>query len=178
LRRRVVTGKVRIASGAVATIAAKAATSSDGRETGGILLGFEASGLGEVLVLEAGGPGPDAERRRDFFCRDLGHAQRLANDAFLRTTARWIGEWHTHPHGALVPSRKDLRTYRGFLRDPELAFENFVAVIVGSGDSGWKRPRATAWLVGLRRILPALLLPGVDRLDIVLEEPPEEERTQ
>ena len=172
LRRRVVTGKVRIASGAVATIAAKAAASSDGFETGGILLGFEASWLGEVLVLEAGGPGPNAERRRDFFCRDLGHAQRLANDAFLRTTARWIGEWHTHPYGPLAPSRKDLRTYRRFLRDPELGFKSFIAVIVGSNDGEWKKPRAAAWLIGLRRVLPALLLPGLDRLDIVLENSP------
>jgi hypothetical protein len=58
------------------------------------------------------------------------------------------------------------------LRDPELVFKSFIAVIVGSNDGEWKKPRAAAWLIGLRRVLPALLLPGLDRLDIVLENSP------
>lgn len=166
--------QVRLAPEAVATIALEAATSSDGCETGGILLGFEADELGDMLVMAAGSPGPGAERRPDFFRRDLEHAQRLADDAYARTTARWIGEWHTHPHGVLAPSRKDLRTYRGFLRDPELHFESFLAVIVGPDDGRWEKPRAAAWLVESRRILPALLMPSAARLEVVIEQPPEE----
>lgn len=160
---------VRLSGEAVATIAAEAEASADGLETGGVLLGFDADALGEALVMEAGGPGPRAERRRDFFRRDVEHAQALADSAFARTTARWIGEWHTHPHGQLAPSRKDLRTYRGFLRDPELAFDSFVAVIVGPGEEGWQKPRVAAWLIETRRILPALLLPSIERLEIVME---------
>jgi integrative and conjugative element protein (TIGR02256 family) len=164
-----VTEGVRLTPEAVATIAVEAEASADGLETGGVLLGFDADALGEALVMEAGGPGPRAERRGDFFRRDLEHAQALADHAFARTTARWIGEWHTHPHGQLAPSRKDLRTYRGFLRDPELAFDSFVAVIVGPGGEGWQKPRAAAWLIETRRILPALLLPSLERLEIVME---------
>ena len=166
---------VRLTREAVATIAVEAEASKDELETGGILLGFDADALGEALVMEAGGPGPRAERRRDFFRRDLEHAQALADDAFTRTTARWVGEWHTHPHGQLAPSRKDLRTYRSFLRDPELAFESFVAVIVGPGTEGWQKPRAAAWLIETRRVLPALLLPSAERLEIVMETLPSED---
>lgn len=166
--------QVRLAKEAVATIAAEAAVSADGCETGGILLGFDADELGELLVMEAGGPGPGAERRHNFFRRDLEHAQRLADETYTRTTARWIGEWHTHPHGALAPSRKDLRTYRRFLRDPELHFETFLAVIVGPRDSKWDRPRAAAWLIESRGVLPALLLPTASQLEVVLEQPPGE----
>lgn len=162
---------VRLAKVAVATIASEAALSSDGRETGGILLGFDADELGDLLVIEAGGPGPRAERRSDFFRRDLEHAQRLADDAYKRTTARWIGEWHTHPHGALAPSRTDLRTYRGFLRDPELRFETFLAVIVGPREGQWDRPRATAWMIKLRSVVPMLPLPNASQLDVVLDAP-------
>ncbi len=158
----------------MATIVREAPASSDGRETGGILLGFDADLAMEALVMEAGDPGPRAERRPDFFRRDLEHAQQLADQAFARTTSRWIGEWHTHPHGHLAPSRKDLRTYRGFLRDTELGFDSFVAVIVGPGAHGWTKPRAAAWLIEPRAILPALLLPHVERLEIVLEDPPED----
>lgn len=164
---------MRLSEGALAAIVREAPASDDGRETGGILLGFDAGPLTEALVMEAGDPGPRAERRSDFFRRDIEHAQRLADAAFARTTARWIGEWHTHPHGQLAPSRKDMRTYRGFLRDPELAFDSFVAVIVGPGDNGWRNLRAAAWLIEPRRVLPALLLPHAERVEIVLEEPRE-----
>lgn len=165
--------RVRLSEGALATIVREASASDDGRETGGILLGFDADPRTEALVMEAGAPGPRAERRPDFFRRDIEHAQRLADAAFVRTTARWIGEWHTHPHGDLAPSRKDMRTYRGFLRDPELAFDSFVAVIVGPGNKGWTNLRATGWLIEPRRVLPALLLPHPERIEIVLEEPHE-----
>lgn len=155
-----------------------AAASADGRETGGVLLGYEESNLGATLVMEAGDPGPKAERRRDFFQRDLAHAQRLADEALARSGARWIGEWHTHPGGALAPSRTDLRTYRSFLRDPELGFSSFLAVIVVAGEDGWLRPKAAAWLIEPRRVLPALLLPRAELLKLTIERPRDEEESE
>jgi integrative and conjugative element protein (TIGR02256 family) len=164
-------GSVRLSSRALGAIATHAATSSDGSETGGILLGYDESELGAMLVMDAGDPGPNAERRPDFFKRDLAHAQRLADEAFALWGSRWIGEWHTHPRGALAPSRTDLRTYRGFLRDPELFFDIFLALIVGPGERGWDQPRATAWLIEPSRMLPALLLPKAGQLELVIEQP-------
>jgi integrative and conjugative element protein (TIGR02256 family) len=160
---------VRVIAPAAATIAREAAASVDGLETGGILLGFDESDLGELLVLEAGDPGPNAERRADFFQRDLEHARRLADDAYAQTTARWVGEWHTHPRGHLVPSRVDLKTYRGFLRNPQLEFAMFLAIIVGPGDDGWNRPRAAAWLIEQRRLFPAFLLPTAAPLELTYD---------
>jgi integrative and conjugative element protein (TIGR02256 family) len=160
---------VRLSSRTLAAIAAHATASGDGRETGGILLGYDESELGEMLVMEAGDPGPNAERRADFFKRDLAHAQRLADEALATTSSRWIGEWHTHPGGALAPSRTDLRTYRSFLRDPELEFGVFLALIVGPGDQGWTKLRARAWLIHERWLLPALLLPSAEPVDLTIE---------
>jgi integrative and conjugative element protein (TIGR02256 family) len=162
------TALLRVAPLAVATITREAAISADGKETGGILLGFEQGELGEALATEAGGPGPKAERRRDFFRRDLDHAQELAADAYRRTTARWIGEWHTHPRGALLPSAVDLRTYRGFLRDRDLDFQVFLALIVGPGEEGWRKPQAAAWLIEPRRILPGVFRPSRQLIEVVL----------
>jgi integrative and conjugative element protein (TIGR02256 family) len=164
---------VRLSGRALAAIAANAIVSADGCETGGILLGFDKSELGEMLVMEAGDSGPDAERRPNFFKRDLAHAKRLADEALASTSSRWIGEWHTHPGGALAPSRIDLRTYRSFLRDPELGFSVFLALIVGPGDEGWANPRARAWLIEQRRFLPALLLPSAEPVDLTIEPPQE-----
>lgn len=167
------TRPVHVTTRALAAIAEHAVASADGLETGGILLGYDANEFGAPLVMEAGGPGPNAQRRRDFFQRDLNHAQTLADEAFARSCSRWIGEWHTHPHGTLAPSRKDLRTYRGFLRDPELAFDSLLALIVGASERGWQHPQATAWLIEPRRILPALLLPRAQLLDLAVAPPSE-----
>lgn len=162
---------VRLTSEAFATICTEAVVSADGRETGGILLGFDADERGEALALEAGGPGPNAERRADFFQRDLDHAQQLADAAYARRCARWIGEWHTHPRGFLTPSRKDLRTYRGFLRDPELHFANFLALIVSARDADWKELIVTGWTIEQRGILRALLLPAAIPIDVQVDLP-------
>jgi integrative and conjugative element protein (TIGR02256 family) len=165
------TGAVRLSARALKAITIHAAASADGFETGGILLGYDESELGEMLVMEAGDPGPDAEHRADFFNRDLAHAQHLADEALEASGSRWVGEWHTHPRGALAPSRTDLRTYRSFLRDPDLDFDVFLALIVGPGDVGWGQPRATAWLIEPRRVLPALLLPSAVPLALTIERP-------
>lgn len=165
------TQTVQLSADALASIAQHAAASADGRETGGILLGYDANELGATLVMEAGDPGPNAERRRDFFQRDLAHAQRLADDAFSRSCSRWIGEWHTHPNGVLVPSRRDMRTYRSFLRDLGLDFGTFLALIVGPDGDDWTRPRAVAWRIEPRRVLPAILLPTRERLPLTIESP-------
>lgn len=154
---------VRLTAEAFATICAEAIVSVDGRETGGILLGFDPDEHGEALVMEAGGPGPNAERRWDFFQRDLANAQELADAAYGRSCARWIGEWHTHPRGLLRPSGKDLRTYRGFLRDPSLGFGSFLALILSAQDAEWTKLIVTGWAVEQRSILPALLLPVAGR---------------
>jgi len=124
-----VTGRVRLSEGALATIAREAPASSDGRETGGILLGFDAQLPMEALVMEAGDPGPRAERRSDFFRRDVEHAQRLADEAFARTTSRWIGEWHTHPQPE-APSRTDHGAMRAMTRRNNYAVAMVVAALL------------------------------------------------
>src|SRR5690349_4052221 len=105
-----------------------AVESQDGRETGGILLGRGSDAEGGIVVERAGDAGPDAERRPDYFLRDLAHAQRLADEGWERDHAVWVGEWHTHPTGILTPSPRDFVTYAGLLSDPELAFDVFVSI--------------------------------------------------
>lgn len=78
--------------------------SADGRETGGILLGRGPDADGVVRVEIAGDAGPRADRRPDFFLRDLSHARELADGAWKRSRAVWVGEWHTHPTGGPEPS--------------------------------------------------------------------------
>ena len=139
--------KIILMKAAVSVIVDAARASTDGLETGGILLG--AAEPNAIVVRHAGRPGPRAIRRPDFFQRDLQHAQSFADQAFALDHSIWIGEWHTHLHAPPRPSTRDLATYQILLSDPELAFDYFVAIILADSTKDWRTPQLTAWLVTL-----------------------------
>lgn len=126
--------------------------SDDGRETGGILVGRGPGADGVVHVEIAGDPGPEAIRRPDFFLRDLEHARRLADDAWERTQAVWVGEWHTHLKREPQPSQADLSTYVRLLATAGLDFVVFSSLIViPDAEGGWAAPQIWPWLLELDR---------------------------
>lgn len=128
-----------------------AAGSADGRETGGILLGRGPDQSGLIRVVEAGDPGPLAIRRPDFFSRDTAHSERLAERAWKRERAQWVGEWHTHPTTGPQPSGRDLTAYAEVLGDATLGFAVFVVVIVAPGPEGWGDATITSWVIAMQR---------------------------
>jgi len=115
---------------AARTITLESRASRDDTETGGILLGSVQGHTAHVH--HAGRPGPCAVRQPTFFSRDLEHAQRVADQAFITDQSVWIGEWHTHLNLPPVPSECDLATYYRLLADPELAFDHFIAIIAST----------------------------------------------
>jgi integrative and conjugative element protein (TIGR02256 family) len=141
------TPTVSILPAAESRIRQLAAESDDGRETGGILIGRGPDADNVITVERAGDPGPKAERRPEYFLRDLAHAQELAATAWQEDEGVWVGEWHTHPTGAATPSARDLTTYAGLLADPELAFGTFVSIIVVP-DPDWAKTRLLIWVLG------------------------------
>jgi integrative and conjugative element protein (TIGR02256 family) len=147
MRRAITAPEIRILAATRDRICELAVESRDGFETGGILLGRGSEADGAIVVERAGDAGPKAERRPDYFLRDLAHAQWLADEAWADDQAVWVGEWHTHPTGILTPSPRDLVTYAGLLTDPELAFNVFVSIIVVP-DPDWARPKLLTWALG------------------------------
>ena len=115
----------------------------DGYETGGILLGHQHDDR-RLVVTTAGDPGPQAVRQRASFRRDQAHAQALADAAWSHDRSVWLGDWHTHPRGPVQPSPVDLRTYLALMRDPELGFSTFLALIVLPGTS---QPSLFPWVI-------------------------------
>ncbi|MEZ0108758.1 integrative and conjugative element protein (TIGR02256 family) [Catenulispora sp. EB89] len=153
------TPAVTVTDTAFTAITRCAASSADGRETGGILLGHHRAHPQPVLdVVHAPGPGPQAVRRADFFRRDVRYAQAMADLAYRTDASIWIGDWHSHPGGPSRPSATDLTSYRALLTDAELGFEVFLTVIVTpDAATGWNHPRLTAWLITTRSVRLAAL---------------------
>jgi integrative and conjugative element protein (TIGR02256 family) len=120
--------RVELSHKALLKIEAEVARGGRVLETGGILLGHDSDGAPRVTV--AGGPGPKALREPLRFSRDLDHAERLAEHAWLESQAVWLGEWHTHPGGSPVPSDIDMTSYGRHLADSDLAFSRLVSLIV------------------------------------------------
>ncbi|MFX0577118.1 Mov34/MPN/PAD-1 family protein [Nocardia nepalensis] len=137
---------VKLSYGAARTIGREARTSmSDGKETGGILLG-DYGGDGSVRVRFAGTPGPHAIRRHDFFLRDLEHTRVYAEQCYRHYGVAWVGEWHTHPVHAPIPSPRDLATYDALSTDPELDFSHdFLALIAAPSSDAGGRWVLAAW---------------------------------
>lgn len=137
---------IHVSPRALAIITAETSARLGPEETGGILLGHD---LGhQILITAAGDPGPGAIHTPTRFRRDLEHAGKLADAAYEYDRSVWVGDWHTHPKGPNRPSRYDLRTYRGFLYDPELDFDRFLSLIVIPQPPD--PPSVMAWLASIR----------------------------
>jgi integrative and conjugative element protein (TIGR02256 family) len=126
-----------------------AGESADGRETGGILLGHGPDADGVIRVRHVGDAGSTAERRPDFFLRDLRHSRELAARAWLADGSEWVGEWHTHPAGGAEPSTRDLHTYAAILAGVP-SFQVLLSIIVTPDQGSWTKARLTKWLIGRR----------------------------
>lgn len=86
-------------------------------ETGGLLLGYFSLD-GSVVVAEATGPGPLARRTANSFHPDVAWqrhelAHRYATSGRINT---YLGDWHSHPGGAVNLSRTDRQTLRRIAR--------------------------------------------------------------
>ncbi|WP_081913223.1 Mov34/MPN/PAD-1 family protein [Mycolicibacterium neoaurum] len=119
---------------ALAVIHRETRAAGDGCETGGILLGTTIEKFSAIR--HAGGPGPSAVRTATTFLRDRVYSQRFAEACWSADRSLWIGDWHSHPAMAPVPSETDLATYRSLLADSELCFGVFISLITTATASG------------------------------------------
>lgn len=146
---------IKVTATALQVISVEAMASLDGAETGGILLGGSSSDGSGIVVRHAGGPGRNALRTPTRFDRDLRHAQRLAEYAWQADGSQWIGEWHTHPAGPLMPSDRDLSSYYAHLSDVELGFRQFISIIGGIHND---QTILSGWIIRPRELLAARLI--------------------
>jgi integrative and conjugative element protein (TIGR02256 family) len=126
-------------------------------ETGGVLLGWRRGP--DVVVTHVIDAGPRAQHGQTWFRPDsdwqADRIARLYEDS--GRTLSYLGDWHTHPDGRPVPSRRDVRTLRCIAGAAEARCPDPVMLIWGStGSSADWMPgaftlRAPGWLGRWRR---------------------------
>lgn len=134
-------------------------------ETGGVLMGYWAEPLVEVVITNAIGPGPKAIHKEKGFAPDAEYQEKeIANiyEASGRLST-YLGDWHTHPRGSTRLSIRDKRTLR------RIAVANnarcpvpIMAVLGGGGKDKWlleiwqyKYQKLPSWLFGIG-VIPLL----------------------
>ncbi len=135
----------------VRALIADACVRSGVRETGGMLFGEDLGGsvfrIVEATVAEAGTPWS--------FVRGIVSGLRRLEGFFRRTHRdyrryNYLGEWHSHPSFALVPSATDDRTMFGIVDDPQTRARFAVSMIVRISN-GALEARAYGYYPGAER---------------------------
>lgn len=111
-------------------------------ETGGVLMGYW-NGRSAV-VTDVIGPGPYAHHEPDSFEHDAAwqHAEIVRIYAASGRLHAYLGDWHTHPNGALGMSATDRETLRRVATTPEARAPRAVSLIAAGAPARW---RLGAW---------------------------------
>lgn len=123
-----------VSDAAVSDLLAEASTKAPS-ETGGVLLGYQVAN-GDVTVITAVvGPGPNAEHSSTRYVPDHEYQEleiaRVYAESGRCTT--YVGDWHSHPGGALYLSRTDVRTLRTIARHKDARLAHPVMIVAASG---------------------------------------------
>jgi len=122
--------EVLITEEAIEVMRQEAATSGK-VETGGILIGFR-NESGNIVVVKATGPGPNAVRTENRFEKDVEYCQQRLVEAAKSLVPRgqYVGEWHYHPHGNNEPSGTDIKSLSEIAEQINYATDEPIMVIV------------------------------------------------
>jgi len=123
-------------------------------ETGGIVLGYWGCPTGEPVITAMIGPGPKAVHKARSFRPDVAFHQAASLEAFEQSNGRtvYLGDWHTHPGGPDLLSRRDLRTLGRISRSAMAQLPTPLMLIVAGPPY-----RMTTWIAAgpLRRLWPS-----------------------
>ncbi|MFC4905562.1 Mov34/MPN/PAD-1 family protein [Kocuria oceani] len=114
-------------------------------ETGGILLGQ--SSLGSFRVMHTIGAGPEAEHYSRSFTPDRDWQYDQIDEIWAKTGGKieYLGDWHTHPTGAPIPSNTDQTLLRRTAGNPACQCPHPLMLILGQQDGTAKWMLAGFW---------------------------------
>lgn len=127
-----------VADGAAKNLVAEASRKSP-LETGGVLLGYQVGDGSLTVVTAVVGPGPNAQHSRTGYVPDHEYQEQEIASTYA-TSGRcttYVGDWHSHPGGALYLSRTDVRTLRAIARHKGARLARPVMIVAASGRPEW-----------------------------------------
>lgn len=103
------------------------------REIGSSLVGSYSKDGFRAAVLGSAPLPSDSRGRRFTFSRGVHGLRSFFLDLFKRTRGRrhYVGEWHSHPGGAAMPSRMDDRNQTAIARDKKTNCPECILLIIG-----------------------------------------------
>jgi integrative and conjugative element protein (TIGR02256 family) len=100
-----------------------------------------------AVVMEATGPGPNAEKSKGGFARDVGFAQSELDRATreMGSKATYLGEWHSHLEPSPEPSPRDIASMCGIAIAPNYLTRCPVMLIAGLNTATRQVEALRAW---------------------------------
>jgi integrative and conjugative element protein (TIGR02256 family) len=117
-------------------------------ETGGALMGYQASDDVVVTTVVGAGPGAVRQHRRFLPDADFQETEIARHYEASRGLDVYLGDWHSHPEGSITLSRLDRRTLGHIAHEPSARCPRPVMLILAGGDP-W---RWQAWRWGSSRL--------------------------
>lgn len=116
------------------------------RETGGALLGWRDGP--DAVVARGLGPGPRAQHGFRSFEPDAAWQVEQGRRIYRESnrTIAYIGDWHSHPIGALVPSAQDREAVETIATDPGFRAPQPLSAVVAGRLAGRRQFRLTVYL--------------------------------
>lgn len=100
-------------------------------ETGGILIGSISEGIATATIEFATGPTSDSRHGRTRFTRGVAGLAGILDSWWQRTGSHYLGEWHTHPSSAPVPSQTDKNQMKRIASDSNYNCRTPILIVVG-----------------------------------------------
>jgi len=108
----------------------KYCNNSNGKETGGILIGRYSLEQNMAIVTHVSGPPEDSKSGSYFFLRGIKGLQKILNRLWSRKEY-YLGEWHFHPYAAPIPSNTDNQQMVEFSCDIRMKCPEPILLIIG-----------------------------------------------
>ena len=117
---------------------------ADGREIGGILIGYYSEDHSTAIITEASSPPQDSTYGYNWFWRGIAGLRSLLACRWQNTGRRtyYIGEWHYHPAVQVIPSSDDFSQMQEISRSSNYQSKEPIMLIIGQKYKGARPLRA------------------------------------
>lgn len=106
----------------------------NGRETGGILLGYYSDDSSTAIITEATIPPRDSSCGYNWFQRGIAGLKSLLIHRWKNSSRRifYIGEWHFHPAQMVIPSSEDYKQMQEISNSENYQCKEPIMLIIGN----------------------------------------------